>query len=232
MSRFGRLPATDDKHLIKYPFRLAMPRTVETAENTLDLPHEYRPKYNQGNEGACGGFSGSWAGSIDNHRYYDARWLYKEAQKIDEWPGEDYEGTSVRAVLDVLKDVGHRRIYRGISKEASPAEGISEFRWALTVDEVRTALAGGRPVILGIEWFDVFDKPEKRGHQWWLPEPIGYIAGGHAICCYGVSDRRQAVKLVNSWGSSYPLTWLPYATLEKLLRGFEYPGEAAVIMDR
>jgi hypothetical protein len=209
-----------------------MPRTVESVETVLDLPHTYRPKYNQGEEGACTGFSGSWASSIKNRRYYDAFWLYNEAKKIDEWPGEDYDGSSVRAMLDVLKATGHRRIYRGQTKDSNYADGITEFRWALSVDEVRTAIASERPVILGIDWFEGFGKPEKRGLQWWIPEPIGYIAGGHAICCYGASDRRQAVKLVNSWGSSYPLVWLSYMTLEKLLHGFDYPGEAAVIMDR
>src|SRR5688572_17952856 len=49
--------------------------------------------YNQGTEGACVGFGISRLASQLNRKLYDGFWLYHEAQKIDEWPGEcvDYE---------------------------------------------------------------------------------------------------------------------------------------------
>jgi hypothetical protein len=96
--------------------------------------------YDQGAEGACVGFGSSRAMTLLNRRRYDARWLYHEAQKIDEWPGEDYSGTSVRAGMDVLRDVGHCRVRGRNSDPANPAEGISANRWATSVDEVRTCL--------------------------------------------------------------------------------------------
>ena len=49
--------------------------------------------YNQGTEGACVGFGISRLASQLNRKLYDGFWLYHEAQKIDEWPGEDYDGT-------------------------------------------------------------------------------------------------------------------------------------------
>jgi hypothetical protein len=228
----GRLPPTDYEHEYKYPLRLVMPRTVATVERLLPLPAQYRDNYDQGREGACVGFSCSWAMSILNRRFYHAQWLYEEARRRDEWPGENYDGTSVRAGLDVLRDTGHRRIFRGQTKDTNYADGINEFRWANSVDEIRTAIAAGAPVVLGIDWFYDFYQPIQNGREWWLPATSGGIAGGHAICCYGASDRRQAVKLVNSWGNTYPTVWLSYANLERLLAGFDYPGEAAVITDR
>jgi hypothetical protein len=96
--------------------------------------------YDQGSEGACVGFGSSRAMTLLNRRRYDARWLYHEAQKIDEWPGEDYEGTSVRAGMDILREVGHRRIRGRNTEAADPAEGIAANRWATSVDEVRTCL--------------------------------------------------------------------------------------------
>ena len=48
-----------------------------------------------------------------NRKLYDGFWLYHEAQKIDEWPGEDYDGTSVRAGLDILRKRGHCEIREG-----------------------------------------------------------------------------------------------------------------------
>jgi hypothetical protein len=235
MRGLGRLAPSDYEHVEKYPLRAIMPRTVDTVERVLSLPspQRYRILHDQP-DGSCVGYSLSWCMSILNRRLYAAHWLYEEAQRRDEWPGEypAYEGTSVRAGLDVLRETGHRRIYRGQTRDSNYADGIEAFRWAQSVDEIRTSIAEGVPVDLGIDWFDSFDRPERRGREWWMPAPSGRIIGGHAICCYGASDRRQAVRLVNTWGLEYPLVWVPYNLIERLLAGFDFPGEAAVITDR
>ena len=96
--------------------------------------------YDQGAEGACVGFGSSRMMSLLNRKRYDARWLWNEAKKVDEWPdtnpGDD-NGTSVRAAMDVLRARGHAPWGKG-----SPvaAEGISANRWARSVDEVLEAL--------------------------------------------------------------------------------------------
>jgi len=96
--------------------------------------------YDQGAEGACVGFGSSRMMSLLNRKRYDARWLWNEAKKVDEWPdtnpGDD-NGTSVRAAMDVLRGRGHVPWGKG-----SPvaAEGISANRWARSVDEVLEAL--------------------------------------------------------------------------------------------
>lgn len=93
--------------------------------------------YDQGTEGACVGFGSSRMMSYLNRKRYDAMWLYRQAQEVDEWPGDDYDGTSVRAAMDVLRTLGHR-VYR--SKASSSAEGIQENRWATTVDQVHACI--------------------------------------------------------------------------------------------
>lgn len=93
--------------------------------------------YNQGAEGACVGFSCSRAVSIMNRARYDARWLYKEAQRNDEWPGESYEGTSVRAGLERLRVVGHKQLSQ---TDPRIGAGISAYRWATSSVEVLGAL--------------------------------------------------------------------------------------------
>lgn len=224
----GRLEPQDWKHVEKYP--LMMTSTVAQVEDVLPLPHQYRIAYDQGVEGQCVGFSASWMMSILNRKFYDASWLYKEAQKVDGWEGEDYEGTSVRAGMDILRDVGHRHVWRKVSRLPSLDHGISANRWATTVDEIRGCVAAGVPVVMGTNWYSGFDAPIKRGREFWAPSNnIGHIRGGHAWCIYGASDRRQAFKMVNSWGDEYPLTWFSYDTIGRLLS--EY-GEATVVMDR
>ncbi len=228
----GRIPPTDQTHELKYP--LQMQWTSESVERVLKLPYAYRPKMDQGTEGACVGYAASWAMSILNRRYYDAFWLYKEAQKIDEWPGEDYDGTSVRAGMDVLRTVGHKLLHKHSHGHHPEVDyGILRNEWARSVDQIRTCIAGGTPVVLGVDWMENFDNPILKGREYWIGEgDLGQVRGGHAICACGASDRRQAVKLVNSWGRDYPLVWVPYDTLQRLLDGMSYPGEATVFTDR
>jgi hypothetical protein len=143
------------------------------------------------NAGSCVGFSGSRMISLLNRRRYEAYWLWDRAKEHDVWsdsnPGDD-GGTSVRAMADVLRELGHVRVKRGSPLSewadaynrtglvADGAEGISANRWALTVDEVLSVLAS--PTY----------------------EQIG------------------AVPLVNSWGPGYPhKVWLPLETLHTLL---------------
>lgn len=89
----------------------------------------------------CTGFSSSRAMSLLNRKRYSGSWLYSSAKLIDEWPGTDYEGSSVRAAFEVLRTQGHVRIIGG--REVRPpalSEGIAAYRWALSADEIVAAL--------------------------------------------------------------------------------------------
>ena len=236
IGELGRRVPTDTKHLDKYKYKMVEPRTIDRVERTLKLPYQYRPRYDQGQEGACVGFAASWSQSILNRQFYDARWLYIQAQLVDEWhdtPPE--EGTSVRAAYDILRDVGHKRL-SGIYKPKGPEliHGISANRWAFSVDELRTAIATGNPVTIGVNWYQDFDRPVDFGglYNTWIgrdPKNLGRIRGGHAVCLYGASDKRQAFRMINNWGMEYPLVWIPYATMQRLLDEW---GEAAIATDR
>jgi hypothetical protein len=108
--------------------------------------------YNQGQEGACVGFGISRLTSQLNRKEYDGFWLYHEAKKVDEFPGEDYEGTSVRAGLDVLRKVGHSEVKDGKTLAPSLAEGIAANRWARSIDDVLSALGYD-----GLDYVDVLN---------------------------------------------------------------------------
>ena len=108
--------------------------------------------YDQGNEGACVGFGISRLASQLNRRTYDGFWLYHEAKKVDEWPGEDYDGTSVRAGLDILRKVGHRVLENGVEAPPALSEGIRANRWARSVDDVLAVLGYD-----GLDYVDVLN---------------------------------------------------------------------------
>jgi hypothetical protein len=112
--------------------------------------------YDQGAEGACVGYSCSRAMTLLNRKRYDARWLYHEAQLIDEWPETPpEEGTSVRAGYSILKNQGHMRDGR---THPDPVEGISAYRWARNADEVLDALG-----YTGLEYVDLLNS---WGRSW------------------------------------------------------------------
>jgi len=116
-------------------------------------PDEWWDFYNQGQEGACVGFGISRLASQLNRKRYDGFWLYHEAQKVDEYPGEDYEGTSVRAGLDVLRTRGHCVVGEdGKDEPEQIGEGIRANRWARNIDDVLSALGYG-----GLDYVDVLN---------------------------------------------------------------------------
>ena len=229
----GRKTPPDWEHVDKYPLRSLTPTAPVTVETVLSLPR-YRTFYDQGQDGACVGFSSSWMLSIQRRRKFDARWLYHQAQLVDGDPSTPpAEGTLVRAGFDVLRDQGPMDWVKSTDVGPVAAQGLTANRWATTVDEVRAAFALGVPVVFGINWYTAFDKPIRFNGEWWI-EPhddfLGTIRGGHAICAFGCSDKRGAVKLVNSWGAkAYPLVWMRYSVIERLL---SEDGECAVPVDR
>lgn len=240
----GRRIPSDFEHTRKYPLRLLTPQTVERVERTIplwpsgaDLP--LRVFYNQGQEGACTGFSASWLMTMLNRRKYAARWLYQEAQKIDEWDDTPpAEGSSVRAVFDVLRERGHRRSWAGLMLPVSLNDGIAANRWSTTVDEMRTSIALSTPGVLGINWYQNFETPVRHNGDYWIGinpfngtplTELGRVRGGHAIVFRGASDQRQAILLTNSWGASYPDVYVPYAVIQRLI---DESGECGIVTDR
>ena len=112
------------------------PRHLPQAPGVVDHTAWWR-YYDQGEEGACVGFASSRMMTLLNRERYDGFALYHQAQRIDEWPGEDYDGTSVRAALDVLRDFGpYDR--KGVQ---DVADGVAVNRWATSVEDIAACLA-------------------------------------------------------------------------------------------
>lgn len=210
--------------------------TSIVVNRRLDLPYQYRAKYDQGAEGACVGFAWSWAMSILNRRFYAARKLYLETQLVDPWTDTPpLEGTSVVSAAQVLQSQGHWRFTRGLTFPVAMLEGIIDFRSAATVDELRLAISQGTPIVLGVNWYANFDYPHwgdfgAGASRWWIGrDDLGAIRGGHAICCFGARDDIEAFTLVNNWGMDYPIVNIPYATVQRLL---DEGGDAIIPVDR
>jgi hypothetical protein len=183
----------------------------------------------QGREGACVGHGhmgrsinapirSAAKGTTDNDVSAMSHRVYKEAQHVDEWPGEDYDGTSVLAGAKVMA-----------------RDGLYEsYWWAFNIDSVLLAIAYVGPVVLGIPWLDTMFEPRPSG----LLDCTGDIAGGHCIRARGVRlrarlykeglDPIEVVRLTNSWGRSYGINGDAYIKLDDLAMLLEDEGDACV----
>lgn len=150
--------------------------------------------------------------------------VYNEAKKIDEWPGENYNGTSTDAGARVIRS-------RGL---------IGSYYWAKSITEVRDALITKGPVVIGLPWYENMFYTRDSG----LVTIGGSLVGGHCLTLTGYSPRRliagergyhyNVYRWRNSWGTSYGKGGDGFITeenLAELLFGGEW-GEACVPADR
>lgn len=190
-------------------------RLFSIREITPPVPRSYTwacsTNLDQGSEGACVGFAWTheWISRpkpvvINGGNAY-AGGVYHRAQELDEWPGTDYEGTSVLAGAKTMME---RKI-------------IGEYRWAFNLTDALAGISRHGPAVLGINWYSGM----------WDTDPDGYVnvdgdvVGGHAILCRGVDLKRKRVLLHNSWGPSWGGTnkgpgtaWLDFDGLDRLMQ--------------
>jgi hypothetical protein len=126
--------------------------------------------------------------------------VYTAAQLVDEWPGTDYDGTSVRAGAKVLQSIGK----------------ISSYTWAWSVEPIIQALLYVGPVVVGTNWYrSMFDPKDD------ILRADGRAVGGHAYVLNGVNLARGLVRIKNSWGRSWAgdgRAWMEIETLDRLIR--------------
>jgi hypothetical protein len=185
----GRLPAIDfrdRRHMAKMPKRVASTRTsmhwiTAKAMDQGDTPHCVAYAWEQ--------YLAS--SPVKNKFYKNPADLYHEAQLVDEWLGEYYDGTSVRAGAKVLQAAGY----------------ISEYSWAFDPDAAVNYLLTKGPIVFGSDWEEAMFSPFEYKSETFIRKG-GRFAGGHAYMLKGVNLKMPcwcgtpgAIRIMNSWGS-------------------------------
>lgn len=168
----------------------------------------------QGVEGACTGFSRAHALAatpvpVPGMTEELARKLYLRARQLDEWPGEDYEGSSVLAAVKAAQELGLVKMYT----------------WAFTLEEFLLGLSHKGPAVIGCNWYEDMYQPDARGYI----HPTGNIAGGHAILIRGQKlflggDGPFGIHMDDSyvvWWNSWGPTWGKEGTAKMSMREWD-----------
>lgn len=164
----------------------------------------------------CVGYSTSkWveAGPVTN-KLPNPEEVYHLAQQLDDTPGEDYEGTTVRGGMKALRQLGL----------------VSDFCWTYQLDILSHYLLEKGPVVIGSNWYENMFYPDQKGNI----VLAGDVAGGHAYLAIGINTLHRnpdksvgAIRIQNSWGAEWGdkgRCWLSFKDTKRLL---DESGEAA-----
>lgn len=160
---------------------------------------------NQGSTNSCVGHACAHfilAAPIMSHST-DAIALWRRAQEIDEFPGNEgtNTGTSVRAGFKVL---GEQNLI------------TTDYRWASNADEALRFVLTRGPVVVGSKWYPGMSEPTNGIMR--LSGNAG--STGHAYLLFGFSPDHDAFLMANSWGSGWGIdgcAFLPYEALDQLM---------------
>jgi C1A family cysteine protease len=214
---FGRIPAVDHRD------RRHSAAARVTAESPVAPRRYYNfgPALDQGNTPQCvayghgqlieGGPTHNEIFTRANAKQY-LRQLYSDCQRNDEWEGENYDGTSVRAGMKVLRERGF----------------IREYLWAWDVETITDWILRHGPVVMGTEWNDGMMGDSSFSARTGFIEPTGYFVGGHCYLLIGCNldqrcpdGSRGAFRLLNSWGEEWMdggRAWISFASVHQLLQ--------------
>lgn len=179
--------------------------TTDQYKNPRSYTWRLELRLDQGAEGACVGFAfcnelGARPGIVSGIDDTYAHDFYWDAQRIDPWAGGSYPGA--------------RPVYEGTSTQAGAEVArkrgfIKEYRWALDLMDLVTAVGYTGPAVMGVDWYEDMLDPDRQGYI----HPTGDIVGGHCICIIGVKivrnpdgtldPLRSYFVLQNSWGAGW-----------------------------
>lgn len=195
--RLDRLPEFDEK---SRRFAVAHKAPTIIGQRPLSKNWTVDVWLDQGSEGACTGFSRAhelaatpnpWRHLTDD----DAKRIYHRARQLDEWPGEDYDGSSVLAACKAAVEYGY----------------LKQYIWAFTLEEFLLGLSYKGPAVTGCNWHEDMYAPNDAGYI----SPTGNIVGGHAILIrgqklipggdgpFGIDMDNSYIVFWNSWGQGW-----------------------------
>jgi hypothetical protein len=215
MPGFGRIPQLDphtktnqphDARFLLPPRRVPEALTYKYWDTPIDL--------DQGDTPQCVGYAGyGWleGSPVRNKPKFHPTDLYHMAQDNDEWPGDDYDGSSTRGLMGALLKLGL----------------ISDYQWTFDWEAAGHHILVRGPLIAGTDWLSGMSnyRKDKEGRCWLIAE--GEVEGGHEYRLDGYNVQLKNIRgtygsfrMTNSWGRSWAKNnraWMAREDLQILL---------------
>jgi len=207
---------------------------------SVDMSRGFPTPGDQGSQSSCVAWAVAYAlksyqEGIEHHWTLDAdhtfspAFIYNQIHHSTDCKG----GTSLVDALNMLRRDGVPPLssfpYVKDSCSAQPSAAVKQMARSFSIadwrrvnvqdeTEIKNNLSAGFPVMLAIEVDDAF--MNLKGDAVYN-KFVGPSRGGHAIVAVGYDDQRQAVKLLNSWGTGWGddgFGWVSYPTIRAIAR--------------
>jgi hypothetical protein len=206
----------------------------------IDLSAQFPTPGDQGQQSSCT----AWATGYAMRSYYEGRrrnWNFSSPgqiispayiyNRLHDFRGNCDTGTPISDALNLLKTAGaptlseYPYVETDCSRPANPehVRNGSEFRisgWSAVdskkPDDAKGQLSRGNPVVFGMDVSEQFENLTGSGIY---DDTTSPRTGGHAMVLVGYSERRQAFKVMNSWGTRWGdggFGWVSYRAVRQL----------------
>lgn len=230
--RYGFRPSFADATIPKFKMQIpvALPPTVDLSANL-------GPVKDQGPLGACTAFAATGYAEYLYRTFKNAQpvfsplFLYYKEREYDSDLGQGDTGSFGSSAFWVFNKTGvcleSTDPYDPANFEQTPTQPqldeaakyrLGAMHTVTAVDDMRSSLASGYPVLIGITVYESFEDGDWAGNV--MPAPTGGQLGGHEIYIFGYDDYRKRFRLRNSWGDSWQDKgnfWADYTQLESIL---------------
>jgi hypothetical protein len=220
----GYIPV-DQTQYLSFP---KVPRYRGFVPEQIDLSNHFpRPGY-QGKLASCTGWAVGYAArsyyahTVENRKLNNPKdtpsplYIFNAIRPPDDCTSGAYLPDALQLLLTKgslsaadYPTEGCRRLTKLEKEKATDFKIKNWFRFDFVPDDLKSQLAKGDPIILGLrvdESFDSMKGPQVYAAQQLQPYP-------HAMTIVGYDERKQAFKIINSWGTDWGekgFGWISY----------------------
>lgn len=184
----------------------------------VDLREKCRGVKNQGTLGSCTGHAiGSYVDFLNPNEPQASRLFIYYNERLLEGTVHEDAGAQIRTGIKAVAKFGSckeslhpykidqfTKAPNGKAYDAAVENKITSYARVRNLEQLRTSLAEGFPVVFGMALYSSFESEEvARTGKVPMPHIGEECLGGHAVLAVGYDDRTKRVLVRNSWGRNW-----------------------------